>query len=121
MELGTIDQPIKEGYEFIGWYYEPFDLFFTPTTTVINPLELVAIFKELSDFEYNEYENYIEIIKYLGNDEEVEIPSEINGKPITTIGEECFNNCINITSINMSDNIATIEARAFMNCTLDYI
>lgn len=36
-------------------------------------------------------ENEVELVNYYGKDTEVTIPSEINGMPVTSIGEGCFN------------------------------
>lgn len=45
-------------------------------------------------FEIIEYETHIELCAYLTSDiEQVNIPTEINGKPVTAIGNGCFSNC----------------------------
>ena len=47
------------------------------------------------DYEYtiNNDEGTVEITKYNGTDEVVEIPGEINGAAVTSIGEKAFVDC----------------------------
>lgn len=47
---------------------------------------------EWGDYEYTvTYKNEVIIKTYLGNDREVTIPSDIDGMPVTEIGDYCFN------------------------------
>ncbi len=47
---------------------------------------------ELGDYEYTvNHNNEVKIRSYLGNDRQVVIPSEIDGKPVVEIGEYSFN------------------------------
>ena len=46
----------------------------------------------------------------------IEIPDRINGKPVTAIGEGCFFNCTDITSVSLPDTIREIGAQAFALC-----
>ena len=48
--------------------------------------------------------------------EEVEIPSEIAGKPVTEIAEDAFQFCENLTSVEIPDTVQTIGKNAFWNC-----
>lgn len=93
---GKLQEPIapyKEGYEFKGWYCPMFDFMWNFDTTVINPLDLVAVFEEKLDFTYNEYGWYVEITGYIGNSDVVEIPTEINGMPVISIADNSFEGC----------------------------
>lgn len=45
------------------------------------------------------------------------IPSEINGKPVRSIGDEAFQNCSKITGITIPDGILDIGDRAFSGCS----
>ena len=40
---------------------------------------------ENSEYRYDEYNDHIEIIEYLLDEDKVEIPAEIDGKPVTVI------------------------------------
>ena len=48
--------------------------------------------------------------------EEVEIPSEIAGKPVLQIAEDAFQFCENLTSVEIPDTVQTIGKNAFWNC-----
>lgn len=52
----------------------------------------------------------------------VEIPSEIDGLPVTSIGYSAFRGCINLTSVAIPDSVKRIEPYAFTSCkSLDNI
>ncbi|MDB4666381.1 leucine-rich repeat domain-containing protein [Akkermansiaceae bacterium] len=48
---------------------------------------------------------------------ELVIPSTIEGKPVTSIGERAFEDCIRLTSISLGSGITSIGERAFSNCS----
>lgn len=48
--------------------------------------------------------------------EEVEIPSEIAGKPVAEIAEGAFQFCENLTSVEIPDTVQTIGKNAFWSC-----
>lgn len=57
------------------------------------------------------------IKKYNGNDAVVNIPSEINGIPVETIGNAAFQDNTTITSVTIPDSVTEIGANAFAGCT----
>lgn len=63
-----------------------------------------------------EYANGV-IYKYNGNDENVIIPSEIDGMAITAIGEYAFKDKTIMKSVKIPNSIKTIEHGAFNGCT----
>ena len=59
----------------------------------------------------------ITIIKYNGSADSVNIPSQINGLPVTEIGNSAFFNCTALRSITIPDSVTSIGDCAFFYCT----
>ena len=78
----------------------------------------VASAETYGDFEYSVLDDgTVEITKYIGSAEKVEIPEKINGKSVTSIGNYAFEYCENITSVTIPDSVTSIGFRVFSNCT----
>ena len=60
--------------------------------------------------------NEVKISKYLGNDETVIIPDSYLGRPITSIGVECFSNKYSLESVFIPDTVSIIREETFYNC-----
>ncbi|MGN1458163.1 MAG: leucine-rich repeat domain-containing protein [Acutalibacteraceae bacterium] len=70
-----------------------------------------------SDFEYSENDDgTVTITGYYGEDSEIVIPSEIDSKPVTKIGEEAFYSDKELISVTISDGVTLIGSSAFENC-----
>lgn len=68
-------------------------------------------------FDYIEYKDNIELSNYLLFDSPtVCIPPEIHGKPVTSIGHDCFFNHHEIISISFPDTLTSIGDNAFALC-----
>ena len=70
------------------------------------------------DYMYNVYTDHIELVKYIGYMKSVIIPDEIDGLPVTHIGQDCFSlSCqVRITSVKIPETITTILNGAFRGC-----
>ena len=68
-------------------------------------------------YQIEELDNEIHLLRYLDDqNSRVVIPSEINGKPVTVIGESCFNFHSEIEQIIFPDSLVSIGAFAFTMC-----
>ena len=71
-----------------------------------------------SDYSYTELEDgTIEIKKYNGSGGNVVIPSEIDGKSVTSIGWNAFYDCKSLVSITIPNSVTSIGDGAFRGCT----
>ena len=68
-----------------------------------------------SDYYYKETEDGIILLYYKGDDREVIIPSQIDGKPVTEIGPDCFHRK-NVASAVIPEGVKVIHSYAFRNC-----
>ena len=77
----------------------------------------VGIYENL--FEYHKCSDHIEIGKQIDKESftALEIPSEINGMPVTAIAKEVFFECTGLTSITIPYSVTTIKQGAFYSCT----
>lgn len=75
------------------------------------------------DFEYKVYtdenaDSTVMITKYNGAAEEVSIPGEIDGMPVTAIGDGAFKDCKSICSVyDDEETIISVGNEAFSGCT----
>ena len=59
----------------------------------------------------------IYIKKYIGNEENVIVPSEIDGKRVISIGGDAFSGCSSLISITLPEGITSIGGSAFRGCS----
>lgn len=59
----------------------------------------------------------IEITGYTGTDTEIVVPSEIAGRPVTSIGDYAFRDCSNLINIKLPEGITNIGSNAFIWCS----
>ncbi|MBQ3668261.1 MAG: leucine-rich repeat domain-containing protein [Clostridia bacterium] len=58
-----------------------------------------------------------EITEYSGSDDVLEIPSELDGLTVTSIGDIAFSWCSSLTAVTIPDSITSIGDFAFFRCT----
>ncbi len=76
---------------------------------------VITTTKPHSDFEYTESNGNLTITGYKGTAMAVTVPDIIDGKMVTTIGENAFYNS-NITSIHLPGTVRVIGKNAFHSC-----
>ncbi|AKB29104.1 Chitin binding protein [Methanosarcina siciliae T4/M] len=59
----------------------------------------------------------VTITGYSGPDSNMTIPGEIDGLPVTTIGDSACKGLTSLTSVVIPDNVTTIDDSAFYGCT----
>lgn len=71
------------------------------------------------DFEYeviSEDEKTMKITKYIGTENELEIPTSINGYTVTIIDEYAFSFCKSLATVTIPNTVTKIEDGAFRYC-----
>lgn len=72
---------------------------------------------EYENLTYNNYGDYIEISDCkMYETREAVVPSEIEGVPVTSIGDFAFEFCYFLSSLEIPDSITSIGRGAFYNC-----
>ena len=72
--------------------------------------------KTYEGFTYAENGSGITITGYTGDKTELVIPGKIDGKKVTSIGDNAFMGCFNLTSITIPASVTSIRMGAFANC-----
>ena len=62
-------------------------------------------------------DNTITITKCISSDENIVIPSQIDGHAVTGIGDKAFENIISMKTVSFPSNLKTIGSYAFVGCT----
>jgi len=91
----------------------------------LSDFSIVANAEESDDYGYiyGDFRYYCDddgnvlISKYVGDAENVVIPSEINGKKVTAISDFAFEYCTSLTDITIPDSVTEIGISTFEECT----
>jgi hypothetical protein len=59
----------------------------------------------------------VTITGYVGQSETVIIPSRMDGKPVSDIGESAFQECTGLTSVSIPRSVTSIGDLAFVGCS----
>ena len=80
-------------------------------------LNLTASAETDGDFSYYlNSDNTVTITEYTGSETNLDIPSTIAGKSVTSIGDSAFYNCTSLASIKIPSSVTSIGDRAFSSC-----
>lgn len=93
-------------------------------TSLIMVISLVGVLPAVTvsaetygDYEYEVLDGgTVEITEYIGNSTEVEIPSVIDGKAVTSIGYWAFEVCHSLVSVTIPNSVISIGDWAFEYC-----
>ena len=87
------------------------------STAVIPQTSLTAYAETFGDYEYTILnDGTVAIEHYNGSEASVSIPSTIDGKIVTSIGNGAFYECTSLTSVTIPDSVTSIGRYAFSNC-----
>ena len=68
------------------------------------------------DFSYSVSDGEVTLTKCKKTISEAIIPEEVNGLPVTRIGDHAFQNCTKLTSISLPQSLTSIGKEAFSGC-----
>lgn len=110
---------VRDGFTFGGWFCDAGMLTETSTAPASNTT-LYAYWTEenkASDFNYSVVGDTVNVNKYQANDATVRIPEYIEGKKVTSIGNEAFWYRTNLMNVTIPDSVTSLGADAFKGCT----
>ncbi len=132
--IGDLPVLTLEGYDFLGWFTTlDGDVEVTATTTVTGNMTIYAHWRSTSgkhldpygvEWSYVIVDGHAEIYKGYGEAAipadtvgEVTVPAEIDGYPVTAIGDYAFQLCAGLSGVTIPGGIASIGKYAFQGCT----
>ena len=112
----------RSGYALVGWFWD--DALTEALEETVMPGHNAVLYAAwemtdsdlaslLNDLTWEEEENSVIITGYIGNESELTIPSDVNGKPVSGIGIEAFAYNGTLTSVTLPDCVATMGSHAF--------
>lgn len=73
---------------------------------------------ENGEYRYREYEDYICISGYLGNEDTLVIPEKIDGKTVRKLEDGVFRGCRNLTGVKIANTVESIGSYAFADSSV---
>ncbi len=80
----------------------------------------IELNKETEDgYEYIKVDagSAVELVKYVGDETEVKLPTKLGGLSVIAVGEGCFEGNSTVVSVKFNSEIVTVKDRAFKDCT----
>ena len=71
---------------------------------------------EQNGYRYEKYSRGIKLLRYTGNESSVILPEEIDGLPVTVLGEKLFTAAFGVEHVTVPKTVAQIEGGAFSGC-----
>lgn len=90
---------------------------FLSVLLLIGLMPLTVSAASYDGFTYEDNGDGVTITDYTGSGTDITIPTEIDGKPVTAIGNQAFFNCSNLTGIKIPEGVTAIGDQAFQLCT----
>ena len=118
----TLPIPIKQGFNFAGWY-KTADFSGEPITEIPeNSLRNYTLYAKYTDEQLLEFElsfdgTYYSVVGYKGSPQYVTIPKTIDGLFVKEIAAKAFANCRSLIGVIMSDSVTSIGSSAFRDCS----
>ena len=81
------------------------------------PTDRIRDIESAADFEYEVIGDHAVITRYTGSGGVVEVPGEIDGKPVGEIGYYAFEAKYGVTAVILPETVNTIGEGAFMDCS----
>ena len=69
------------------------------------------------DMVYQASDDAATLVRYFGADSKVDIPAELGGKPVTSIGDYAFVHCSSLTEVTIPEGVTSIGVGAFGACS----
>ena len=69
------------------------------------------------DMVYQASDDAATLARYFGSDSKVDIPAELGGKPVTSIGDYAFVYCSSLTEVTIPEGVTSIGVGAFGVCS----
>lgn len=66
---------------------------------------------------YKKFADYVEITECDSSVTSIDIPAEIDGLPVTIIGDHAFYKCLDLTDVNIPSSVTGIGEYAFYKCS----